>query len=261
MEPNHCCFACRDTPVQSFSCSCYILSWGGTTQHFLSISVCLPLFPLWRPPPPQTLSLLELRWATNWKRCEYYIPRQGIITVSTSRFCATFSFHLFIIWPLLLQRAKLLLLLLFTWQTVIGNKSFNISSRDWYVVYVGQDVICMCPNPKFSNCYCSTLCTLSLKQSAEVQHWSFSSKPVFGFSYLLQSNILSQYFDTSMVSDFRVISINCTCLREHYSTATEFGIKCSCQKKTKDATIQHSVITTDNKLFDVHDVAMQKATD
>lgn len=41
MEPNYFCFACRDSPVQSFSCSCYVLSWGGTTQHFLPISVCL----------------------------------------------------------------------------------------------------------------------------------------------------------------------------------------------------------------------------
>lgn len=26
MEPNYCCFACRDSPVRSSSCSCYIFS-------------------------------------------------------------------------------------------------------------------------------------------------------------------------------------------------------------------------------------------
>lgn len=113
MEANHCCFACRYSPAQAFSCSCYALSWGATAQHFLSVSVCLPQFLLCCPPPPQTQTL---SWATNWKRCEYYIPRRGIITASTSRSCVPFSFHPIIMRPVLLQKPTFLCFLSFVCQ-------------------------------------------------------------------------------------------------------------------------------------------------
>lgn len=136
MEPNYCCFASSVSSRYSrpFHVVVTFCLEGVQLNIFgLSLRVCHSYL-LHCPPPPQTQIPWELRWAPNWKkRCEYYIPRRGIITVSTLRFCATFSFHPFIKRPVLLQAPKMSLFLQFALQNcrqqIILHWSHFLQSR------------------------------------------------------------------------------------------------------------------------------------
>lgn len=195
MEPNYCCFACRDTLVQSFSCSCYILSWGGTTQHFLSFSVCL-LHVLPSSTPSNTDSVRAQTRHELGKEWILYPTARDHYREHFKVFCHLFlpSFY-HVTCPS--TETQMSLFLRFAWQNY----------RQQIVLHCFQKLMPLlagqyrsCPDcPGFYSSYCIS------EKSVPVLFWSFSSKP----SYRFQSNILSKYPDSQMISEFSVIFINC----------------------------------------------------
>jgi len=115
MEPHYCTlFSCRDTSMQSFSCSCYILSWGGTTHHFLSISVFATALTVLSSTPSNTRSVrAEMRYELE----EVWILRPTARDHYTEHFkvlchLALVSFYHM---TFLLQKAKYLCFLSLWW--------------------------------------------------------------------------------------------------------------------------------------------------
>lgn len=102
MELNYCGSACRDTPLQSLSCSGYILSWGGTTHRFLLVSVFAALLPTPSSSPSNMYSVrAEMRYELEevWilyptARNHYREHFQGFVPL--------FPCSPFIFWPVLL---------------------------------------------------------------------------------------------------------------------------------------------------------------
>lgn len=222
MEPNYCCFASSVSSRYSrpFHVVVTFCLEGVQLNIFgLSLRVCHSYL-LYCPPPSQTQIPWELRWAPNWKkRCEYYIPRRGIITVSTLRFCATFSFHPFIKRPVLLQAPENVFVFAICLAKLQATNHLALiallAEQNWSCL----DCLAFVQKPKLSGCSCSALWTvsqtlwcLSGPSIQRLSGWVLLSLPV---KHLIQTSWVLH--DISVYSDFHNLhvkvwqTINCLC--------------------------------------------------